>query len=97
MLRLFRWVVRRARRSPNSYAILAGIFLAVGLPMYGVLIAAKAHEPPVGIAAVDAIREVSGMLFAKIEVPLILISVVAGLPLIFLGVSRAFGSRDVRK
>src|SRR5262245_10165417 len=97
MLRLFRWVVRRAQRSPNAYAILAGILLAVGLPMYGVLLAIKAQEPPVGIAAIDAIREVSGALFARFGVLLMLISVVAGLPLIFLGASRAFGSHDVRK
>ena len=42
-------------------------------------------------------REVNRALFATIGVPFMVISVVAGLPLIFLGAMRAFGSRAVRK
>lgn len=92
MLRLFDWVARRARRSPNAYSILAGLLLAVAVPMYALLIALTDYQP-LGVPAVDMVLGGGRIVVAKTG-PALLVCFWVGIGLILAGAVRYFTPRD---
>ena len=93
MLRLCRCIARRARQSPNAYAILVGVLLMVALPLDILLFAIHADEPT-GIPAIDVIRRMMNAVLAEIGVGTMWIFVLIGFTMIFLGAARGLKPPD---